>query len=169
MASTSYRRFRKKSQIETHIPTHKLICFQLGREQYAISIFQVLYIIKTFTTQGILNSGHSLVSYNDEIITQINISGFFLDGDQEKEYNYLIVCTTKTGERIGIPVANIPTVLEVGEDRFSDLPTTHQQEIGTKGIEKLINTSDQVTLFYLNIDQLHIFLFSPSGNEKIMP
>jgi chemotaxis signal transduction protein len=163
MPSTTYRRFRKKEQIETRIPTHKLICFQINKEQYAIPIFQVQYVLKDFTTQGTLMNGHSLVRHNDENIVLIDISRLFLYENKSRDgvalsvadRNYLIVCNTKTNELIGLPTADIPRVLEIAEDCFDKLPSIYQNQVGSKGVQKLINIVNNGTLFYLNIDHLY--------------
>ncbi|MFB2923575.1 chemotaxis protein CheW [Aerosakkonema funiforme] len=148
------RRFRSKRNIPIRIPTQKLLCFQLGNERYAIPIDRVLHVLNEFTPHGALESDRSLVKYKDEIITLIYPSKLFVTSRDDRERQYLIVCTLKEGERFAIPVPEIPTVLEVGEDKFGEVPELYQQANLPAAIEKVIQSSDNNIVFYLNLDKL---------------
>ncbi|MBD2185961.1 chemotaxis protein CheW [Planktothrix sp. FACHB-1355] len=156
------RRFRSKRNLPTRIPTHKLLCFQLGNERYAIPIDRVLHVLNEFTPHGVIESDmpnstlrdRSLVKYKDEIITLIYPSQLFLSSRDDRERQYLIVCTLKEGERFAIPVPEIPTVLQVAEDNFGEVPELYDRGNLPPAIEKVIQSSDNNIVFYLNLDKL---------------
>lgn len=158
MPSTTYRRFRKKDQLEDRVAIHKLVGFKLANEHYAIAISQVRYILNEFITQGTLKSGHSLVRHHNEVITLIDLSQGFQTIEPEAVPHYLIVCTTESGDLLGLPVVEIPIILEIPADQFRELPQLHQREIGKYGVEKLISTPTNATVFYLNVDRFTVNL-----------
>ena len=148
------RRFRTKRNFTTRIPVQKLVCFQLGNECYAISIERVHRVIDKFKPQGILESDRSLLEYDNEIITLIAPSQLFVSSRDESNRNFLIVCTLKEGVRFGIPVPELPTVLDVAEDKFGAIPELYQQGDLPAAIEKVIHAANGKIIFYLNLEKM---------------
>lgn len=159
------------------IQTIKLVCFQFYGEYYAININQVEHILPEFTIHGCLESGRSLVKYKDHAITVIDLTNFFVKSPEQmtiQEYSqdkYLIICTFNSHpkgdnqsqinqrDQFGIPIVELPTILEVPETQLEELPELYRQ--GTPGsppapkaIEKVIHTTDDKTIFYLNLKNL---------------
>jgi chemotaxis signal transduction protein len=160
--------------------TVKLVCFQVSGEYYAIAIHQVEHILPEFNLHGCLESGRSLVKYKDQAIAVFDLSRIFINPPNGKAQarlsshwcnscQYLIICivngaeTTKknlnseTSDRFAIPVAEMPSILEVPETQLQELPELYRH--GTPGsppapkaIEKLIHTADHKTVFYLNLN-----------------
>lgn len=66
---------------------------------------------------------------------------------------------SRSPSRFAIPTMEMPTILEITADQLEELPVLYRQ--GTPGsppapkaIEKLIHTSDEKTIFYLNLATL---------------
>ncbi len=147
------RRFYNQRQNYTRTQMRKLIFFQLSGEQYAIAIAQVQYILKEFTPHATLKNGHSLVQ-NRGAITLIDLSAIFLNSAESHDYHYLIVSLLKNGERLGIPIVEMPKIIEVPADKFIDLPQLYRGNELPLAIEKLINLAEDKTGFYLNLERL---------------
>ncbi|MCL1465422.1 chemotaxis protein CheW [Argonema galeatum] len=148
------RRFRSKRYLATRTPMRKLVSFQLGNERYAISIDRVQHVINEFTPHGVLHSGRSLVEYKNEIITLIDPAKIFISSHDERERQYLIICTLKEGQRIGIPIPEIPTVLEIAEDKFGKIPELYQQGNLSSAIQNIIQITNDKIMFYLDLEEL---------------
>lgn len=162
--------------------TVKLVCFQVSGEYYAIDISQVEHISTEFSLHGCLESGRSLVKYKDHAIAVFDLSRFFINypevnSPENRSSNwsnyceYLIICTIsrnptiKNGskpeqsDRFAIPIAEMPTILEVPETQLEELPELYRHgtpgsEPAPKAIEKIIHTADEKTIFYLNLNTL---------------
>ena len=155
MNSPKYsRRFRTKHQSLTRTPTEKLVVFQVGNEHFAIPIERVQRVLKEFTPHGTLGSGRSLVRHQNETITLIDVSALFLAGSASSDSNYLIVCALNRGERFGIPIAEMPAILDVPLDQLSEIPELYRQGKLAPAVEKLIHSADGKAIFYLNLDKL---------------
>ena len=63
--STRARRFRGKKQ-SNRIVTHKLVCFTLNNERFAIAVEHIQYILQEFVAYSPLENGCSLVRHNNE-------------------------------------------------------------------------------------------------------
>ncbi|MBD2742446.1 chemotaxis protein CheW [Coleofasciculus sp. FACHB-1120] len=149
------RRFRAKPLISTRIAKRKLVSFQMGSEQYAIAIDRVQRVLKAFTPHTALTNGRRLMEYEQEAIALIDLSALFLKS-HETDYHYLIVCTLNQKEKLGIPVSEMPKILEVLEDKFDKIPAFYQHEALPAAIEKIIHAPDGNLVFYLNLDQLEL-------------
>ncbi len=155
MNSPKYgRRFRTKYQENTRTPTQKLLMFDLGNERYGLPIEQVQRVLKQFTPQGILESGRSLLREQNETITIVDVSLLFVTSRDDRQRDYLIVCSASQGQKLGIPIPDMPKILDVPLDNFTDIPAIYRQGQLSPGVEKLIHLADQSLIFYLNLDLL---------------
>lgn len=154
------RRFRNQKTERKRTPTRKLVGFEVNREIYAIPIERVQRVLNQFTPQGVLESGRSLVKFDDEVITLLDLARLFVPSVSEKtDGEYLIVCLLSNGDRLGIPIPNLPTVMDIPEDKFESVPASYRE--GTQSsiqapeaLEKLIYTESGAIAFYLNVDRL---------------
>ncbi|HEY9837678.1 MAG TPA: chemotaxis protein CheW [Vampirovibrionales bacterium] len=153
------RRFHnKKAAARTR--THKLVIFEVAGETYAIAIERVQRVLTEFTTQGTLEGGRSLVKLDADLITLLDLSSLFVTPKTyQAEPSYLIVCTLTNGDRIGIPLQNLPAILDVPEDKFAEIPASYRQGQAGKNaapaaVEKIITTTAGIVAFYLNLDKL---------------
>lgn len=148
------RRFQAKKQTLSRKLAQKLVYFKLGSVHYAIAIERVLRVLKEFTPYAALSSGQSLVRSVEGIITLIDLSQLFFGTSQSADFHYLIVCILASKEQLGIPIPEMPKILEVAEDRFGDIPQAYRQGGLHTAAEKLIHTPDGIEVFYLNPDLL---------------
>jgi chemotaxis signal transduction protein len=148
------RRFRQQRPSLTRILKRKLVTFQLGQEKYAIAIERVQRVLHEFTPQGVLNSGQSLIAEGGQTITIVDLAAFFVSSEELRARHYLMICTLASREIFGIPVPEIPKVVEVLETEFSEVPALYRQGNYPAAIEKIICLPENQIVFYLNIDQL---------------
>ncbi|MCW6051203.1 chemotaxis protein CheW [Microcoleus sp. A2-C5] len=153
MTHTNYnRRFRSKKQGAVRTPPRKLISFELGNVNYAVSIEKVQRVVKDFNPYGFLNSGQSLVRHQEELITLINLSKIFPSSRSIADCNYLIVCSLNKSDRLGIPIPDMPKILEISEESFGEIPELYRKQQLPPVIEKIIRAPDGSEVFYLNLD-----------------
>lgn len=146
------RRFRSKKKGAVRTPPRKLISFELGNVNYAVSIEKVQRVVKDFNPYGFLDSGQSLVRHQEELITLINLSKIFPSSPSIADCNYLIVCSLNKSDRLGIPIPDMPKILEISEESFCEIPELYRQQQLPPVIEKLIRAPDGSEVFYLNLD-----------------
>ncbi len=153
MTHTNYnRRFRNQKQGKVRSPARKFVSFDLGNVDYAVPIERVQRVIKDFNPYGFLDSGNSLVRHQEELISLINLSKIFPGSRSIADCNYLIVCTFNKGDRLGIPIPDMPKILEVLEEQFCEIPLLYRQDQLPAAVEKLIRAPDGSEVFYLNLD-----------------
>jgi chemotaxis signal transduction protein len=150
------RRFRSKKQSTVKTSARKFVSFKLGNVNYAVPIERVQRVVKDFNPYGFLDSGQSLVRHQEELITLINLSKIFPSSRSIADCNYLIVCTLNKSDRLGIPIPDMPKLLEVSEEQFCEIPQLYRQNQLPPAVEKLIRASNGLEFFYLNLD-----LFNP--------
>ncbi|WP_017306560.1 chemotaxis protein CheW [Spirulina subsalsa] len=147
------RRFQAKKQ-QTPIPTQKVLVFGWGFEQYAIAIEQVLRIVTDFTPHGQLNNGHSLVKYQNDVITLLNLQTLFPQVPPPTATPYLLICQRShrqtTPDYIGIPLTEMPKVLDIPRPQFAPLPPSYDTQQELKAIEQVIYPEQGGIIFYLN-------------------
>ncbi len=157
------RRFRQQRPSLTRIVKRKLVTFQLGQEKYAIAIERVQRVLHEFTPQGVLTSGQSLMAEGGQPITIVDLATFFVSSEELRDWakpsaksdrHYLMICTLANREIFGIPVPEIPKVVEVLETEFSEVPALYRQGNYPAAIEKIICLPENQVIFYLNIDLL---------------
>jgi chemotaxis signal transduction protein len=151
------RRFRSKKQGTVRTPPRKLVSFELGNVYYAVPIERVQRVVKDFNPYGFLDSGQSLVRHQKELIALINLSKIFPSSRSIADCNYLIVCTLNKSDRLGIPIPDMPQILEVSEEQFCEIPQLYRQDQLPPAVEKLIRAPNGLEVFYLNLD-----LFNPN-------
>jgi purine-binding chemotaxis protein CheW len=148
------RRFRQQRPSLTRILKRKLVTFQLGQEKYAIAIERVQRVLHEFTPHGVLTSGQSLIAEGGQTITIVDLATFFVSSEELRARHYLMICTLANREIFGIPVPEIPKVVEVLETEFSEVPALYRQGNYPAAIEKIICLPENQVIFYLNIDLL---------------
>lgn len=146
------RRFRSQKQGTVRIIPKKFVSFELGNVYYAVPIERVERIVTNFNPYGLLPGGNSLVRHQEELITLINLSQIFPSDGSRLDSNYLIVCTLNKNERLGIPIPDLPKILEISEESFCEIPELYRQQQLPPVIEKLIRAPDGSEVFYLNVE-----------------
>lgn len=158
-------------------PTQKLIAFELEGECYALPIARVVRVLHEFKVHGQFNRGRGLIRYQGETIPLLDLGVLLLDRDRPREYHYSIICmsgatqysvtnfsepighnrkeeTTGRTQYIAIPTPELPTVLDVPEHQFSDVPDSYRRGNLGFAIEKLIHPSEDDLFFYLDLEHL---------------
>ena len=148
------RRFRSKKQATVRIAPKKFVSFELGKIYYAVPIERVERIVKNFKAYGLLPNGNSLLRHQEELITIINLSTIFPSSPSLAECKYLIICILNKSDRLGIPLPDMPKILEITEESFCEIPELYRQQQLPPVIEKLIRAPDGSEVFYLNFDLL---------------
>lgn len=146
------RRFRSQKQGNVRSPARKFVSFDLGSVYYAVPIERVQRVIKDFNPYGFLDRGNSLVRHQEQLISLINLSKIFPGSRSIADCNYLIVCTFNKGESLGIPVPDMPKILETSEESFCAIPLLYRENTLSPAVEKLIRAPDGSEVFYLNLD-----------------
>jgi chemotaxis signal transduction protein len=146
------RRFRNQKQSNVRSPAHKFVSFDLGSVYYAVPIERVQRVIKDFNPYGFLDNGNSLVRHQEELISLINLSKIFPGSRSIADCNYLIVCTFNKRENLGIPVPDMPKILETSAENFCEIPLVYRENNLSSAVEKLIRAPDGSEVFYLNLD-----------------
>ncbi|MBK4729995.1 chemotaxis protein CheW [Oxynema sp. CENA135] len=173
LPSSSYtRRFHNKRIERKRTPKRKVVTFKLGNTMWAISIESVQRVLKEFRSYGTLASGRSLVNFDNEAIALVDLAQFFLgDSEEVRNYQYLIISTIEyvgggdggeKVERLAIPIPQLPSILEVSEDKFETVPQIYREGFEgapTSGsppeaIEKILHLPNGEIAFYLNLDVL---------------
>ena len=151
------RRFRSKKHGYVRLSSKKMVSFELGNVYYAVPIERVERIVKNFNAYGLLPNGNSLLRHQEELITIINLSTIFPSSPSIGECKYLIICTLNKSDRLGIPLPDMPKILEITEESFCEIPELYRQQQLPPVIERLIRAPDGSEVFYLNWA-----LFSPT-------
>lgn len=174
------RRFSSRFQ-SAPVRNLKLVCFRCAREYYAVDISQVEHILPEFTLHGCLEGGRSLVKYKEQAIAVLDLHQLFFPHQKISEHEgctlckYLIICHLSNSlnsanniqhklsapptSRFAIPTMEMPTILEITANQLEELPALYRQGTPSsppapKAIEKLIHTTDEKTIFYLNLANL---------------
>ncbi|MFW6359759.1 MAG: chemotaxis protein CheW [Chroococcales cyanobacterium] len=149
---TRSRRFRKKNAINRKPPI-KLVTFSVGNEQYAIAIHAVQRILQESIPTNLMEQGLALKEYDSQTLTLINLSRVLSHSDP-CDYHYLIIGILKNGDRIGIPVSQMPSILDIPEEKITDIPDSYRQANLHPCLDKLLHTADGKIVFALNLEKL---------------
>lgn len=147
------RRFRTKHDESPRIPTEKFLVFTLENKRYAIPLLRVLRVVKEFTPQGTLITGRSLAKEQNETIVIFDICSLLSTNVHPSDCHFLIICSVNNSGRVGIPIPDMPAILEISHNQFSEVPELYRQSGLSAAIERLIHVSESV-IFYLDIDKL---------------
>ncbi|MCT7951778.1 chemotaxis protein CheW [Ancylothrix sp. C2] len=157
------RRFRTKHEELPRITTEKFLVFNAGNERYAIPLLRVLRVVKEFIPQGVLISGRSLVKEQNDTIVVFDVSTLLSNTCHFSDCNFLIVCSLNNSVPVGIPIPDMPAILEVSPEQFSEVPELYRQGQLSTVVDRLIHVSESV-VFYLNLDKL-VGLASSTGTS----
>lgn len=165
MLTSQYsHRFRSQHYQKQRTPTEKLVCFEIGGEWYGIAIGKVLRVIKDFVPHGCLQGQRSLVESNGELIPTLDPTILFNTLPDPRSPEYLIICTFSDphhSDRLGIPIPQMPTILEVSPAQFEAVPSLYRQgltggELAPAALEKIVRPPDGKIIFYLNIEKFSL-------------
>ena len=147
------RRFHSKASEKIAALTQKLVVFRVESDRYAIPVERVQSVLEHGQAYAELPTGQSLIQVNEIMVTLVQPERLLL-GKALTTNHYLIICILDQGELLGIPVATMPSTVDVTSEQFEALPTLYRQGDLSPGVEKLIRASDAEMMFYLNVDRL---------------
>ena len=152
MLSTAKAQRSVKRQIK-----RKIITFQLGTEWYALPIEKVQRILDEFSPHGDLGNGRGLVRAQQETLTLMDPAHLFPSSLDDRERQYLMVCSLAGGRSAGIPVPQLPRVFEILEEQIQPIPELYQHSGVPAGVVGLIHLQEgPEEVFYLDLDHLSI-------------
>jgi chemotaxis signal transduction protein len=143
----------------------KLISFQLGDELYGLPIDRVKQILDEFDPHGDWGNGHELVRFQNQSLTFLRPDRLFPGATDLTTYSYLMICAIAQGQSIGIPLPQLPKVVEVTEDQFQPLPNLYRQAELPTAVIALIHLEGDREMFFLDPDQLVLLPQLPAQSE----
>lgn len=132
----------------------KLITFQIGGETYGLPIDRVKQILDEFNPHGDLGKGHGLVRYQNQTLTLLYPAQLFPAGSGPAACQYLMICAIAQGQSVGIPLPQLPRVMEVSENQFQPIPELYRQVGLPAAVTALIQLENDRDLFFLDLEQL---------------
>ena len=158
------RRFNIKKRQQSS--KQKLVVLHLDRDDYAISIQQVIRVLPTLDIHGTFNDGYGLIQYQGKTISVLDLGVLLFKKEPNLEPNYLLICQTHGSEEVAIPTDSLPKVLDVAEEQFAEVPPSYRQ--GSLGfvLEKLVNLPEEQVLLYFNLDQLLAQAMTQSDSDS---
>lgn len=152
MAHSQRLLYRKKQ--EQTVFKQKLVCFKLGEERYALPIQKVKRIIREFEVDNQSNQEVWLARHEEGVVTILDLSSLSIQRGAIQNANHLVIYLSDNGDFLGIPIMGIPSILEVSEDQFSEIPALYKQRHSAAALQKLIMDAAGGTLFLLNPEKL---------------
>jgi chemotaxis signal transduction protein len=138
----------------------KLITFQIGFETYGLPIDRIKQIVDEFNPHGVLDNGHGLVRYQNQTLTLLYPTQLFPASDSSQRYDYLMIAIAQ-GQTVGIPLPQLPRVMEVTEQQFRPVPDLYRQVGISPAIKALIHLEQGTNLFVLDLEQLVLLQTQP--------
>ena len=156
--------------------TQQLIVFRLRDENFALPIRAVQKVIpmdKIYGAPG--GTGVSLTLYQDQELIVIDVGRRIFRGrpsedsckndlhhqteealqDRPSVQHYLLIVQNSSGQVVGLPIEEPPSLLRVPESAFTPLSASYISEGNLRCVSVLIKqNNDEPPLFLLNSDQL---------------
>lgn len=155
--------------------TQQLIVFRLQDEGFALPIRAVQKVIPRDKIYGAPGSGGvSLTLYQERELIVIDVERRIFRGvpskdsfkdinhqaeeaptDTEPVQHYLLIVQNSSGQLVGLPIVEPPTLQRVPESAFAPLSASYLSEGNLRCVSALIKrNNDEPPLFLLNPDQL---------------
>jgi chemotaxis signal transduction protein len=132
----------------------KLITFELGTEMYGLPIDRVKQILDEFKPHGDWGNGHGLVRYQDQTLTFLHPAKFFPGATDDTTYDFMMVCVIAGSQSVGIPLPQLPRVIEVTEAQFQPIPDLYRQAELPLAVTALIHLEEDREMFFLDPEKL---------------
>jgi chemotaxis signal transduction protein len=152
--------FPQRSSSIRHAVKQKLITFQIGSETYGLPIDRIKQIVDEFNPHGVLDNGHGLVRYQNQTLTLLYPARLFPAYSNSQSCDYLMIAIAQ-GQMVGIPLPQLPRVMEVTEQQFQPVPDLYRQVGISPAIKALIHLEQGANLFVLDLEQLVLLQTQP--------
>ncbi|PIG95323.1 chemotaxis protein CheW [Gloeocapsopsis sp. IPPAS B-1203] len=144
---------RKHSHSQTAVKFQKLVVFGMGNINLALPSDAVFKVTNQVPVYGSGFNGVGLAHFGDRQITIVELHRRFFTAKGK----YLIIVENKVGELYGIPVASVPTLIDVPLSRIQVLPDSYRHAdllaIATH-VCHIPQAETSLTVFLLDVDQL---------------
>jgi purine-binding chemotaxis protein CheW len=147
---SSFRSLNSHSQ--NAVKSQKLVVFGMGNVNLALPSDAVFKVTNQMPVYGSGFNGVGVAHFGDRQITIIELHRRFFTAKGK----YLIIAENKIGELYGIPVAAVPTLMDVPLSKIQVLPDSYRHAdlaIATH-VCHIPQAETPLTIFLLDIDQL---------------
>lgn len=143
----------KHSNIRHAVASIKVIVFAMGNVNLALRMETIYRVLKQAPVYGVRPDGMGIAHLEDREITVLDLHRRFF----ASKGSYLIVVQNSEGELYGIPVAVVPTLMEVPLSSIHVLPKSYRHadllDIATH-VCHIPREEALLTIFLLDVDQL---------------
>lgn len=143
----------KHSRSQDAIESQKVIVFGMGNVNLAVPIDTVYKVVKQIPVYGNELSGVGITHIGDREVTVVELHRRFF----APKGNYLIIAKNKAGELYGIPITQVPTLMEIPQSSLRALPESYRH-VDIFGFATHVAVISEVeppmTIFLLDVDQL---------------
>ncbi|MBE9192216.1 chemotaxis protein CheW [Gloeocapsopsis crepidinum LEGE 06123] len=142
-----------KSHNQNTVKFQKLVVFGMGNINLALPSDAVFKVTNQMPVYGSGFNGVGLAHFGDRQITIVELHRRFFTAKGK----YLIIVENKVRELYGIPVASVPTLIDVPLSRIQVLPDSYRHAdllaIATH-VCHIPQAETSLTVFLLDVDQL---------------
>lgn len=143
----------KHSHSQSAVKSKKIIVFSMGNINLGLPSDVVYKVTNQIPVYGTGFNGVGIAHFGDRQITIVELHRRFFT----TKGKYLIVAENKVGELYGIPVAAVPTLMDVPLSRIQVLPDSYRHAdllaIATH-VCHIPQAETSLTIFLLDLDQL---------------
>ncbi len=145
----------------------RFISCKVGVEYYAFPMENVERILDEFLTHGKTDEGYGLIRYQGETLTFLDLRHLFSAQPDSVPATHLVVCQNSKGEKMGIPVDEIPRAITLTPEQIQPIPPLYHNRNLPKAVSALITLNSSEELFYLDLDQVVFQDVTPNIPDSI--
>lgn len=143
----------KRSHNQDTVESQKLIVFGMGNVNLALPIDSVYKVVNKIPVYSSSFSGVGITHIGDREVTIVELHRRFF----APKGSYLIIAQNREGELYGIPVAQVPALMEIPQSSLRVLPESyrHADIFGfATHVAVIFEVEPSMTIFLLDVDQL---------------
>lgn len=143
----------KHSRSQDAIESQKVIVFGMGNVNLALPIDTVYKVVNQIPVYGGGLSGVGITHIGDREVTVVELHRRFF----APMGSYLIVIKNRQGELYGIPIVQVPALMEIPQSSLRVLPESyrHADIFGfATHVAVIFEVEPPMTIFLLDVDQL---------------
>jgi purine-binding chemotaxis protein CheW len=153
---------RGSRQSNTHAPvtTLKVVVFEIGSINMALHITNVYKVLNHASIYGRGLNGVGIAHVGDREVTVVDLHRRLFQSsiiDDAAKNGYLMIAKNSQGELYGIPVATVPTLMEVPISNIRVLPESyrHADTFGfATHVAVISDLEPPMTIFLLDLEHL---------------
>lgn len=150
----------KHSQSQKTINSQKVIVFGMGNVNLALPINTVYKVLNQIPIYGSGLNGVGIAHIGDREVTVVDLHQQLFQSNnvtEESKKSYLIVIKNTQNDLYGIPVASVPTLMEIPQSTIRVLPEAYRNAdvFGfATHVAVIAEVEPPMTIFLLDVDQL---------------